>query len=95
MPTYTFEELEAQYPAFLHTLFQTWKHVKTATLYKHQDPYIAEIVIRSELPTSHINNKMESFTSSVFIQPDGTLYLKGADYFDEVKTWLRKLRQPT
>lgn len=95
MPTYTFQELEAHYPAFLLTLFQTWKHVKTAILYKHQDPYIAEIVIRSELPISRVNNQTESFTSSVFIQSDGSLYLKGADYFDEVKTWLRKLHQTT
>ena len=95
MPTYTFEELDSKFPAFLHVLFQTWKHVKSATLYKHQEPYIAELVIRSELPISLYSVESESFTSSVFIEPNGTLYLKGADYFDEVKTWLRKLRQTT
>jgi hypothetical protein len=98
MPTYTFEELEAQFPAFLRTLFQTWKHVKSATLYKHHEPYIAEIVIQSELPKSHTNNEIEYFTSSIYIQDNGDLYLKGADYFDEVETWLRKIyktRQPT
>lgn len=95
MPSYTFEELDAKFPDFLLALFQTWKHVKSATLHKHQEPYIAEIVIRSELSTSRINNEIEYFTSSVFIEPNGTLYLKGADYFDEVKTWLRKFRQTT
>jgi hypothetical protein len=95
MSVYIFPELEAHFPAFLLSLFQTWKHVEAATLYKHQDPYIAEIVIQSTLPKSHLTNEMEHFTSSIYIQENGALYLKGADYFDEVKTWLRKIHKTT
>lgn len=94
MPTYTFDLLSDQFPAFISVLFQHWKHVKSATLHQvHEGPYIAEITIRSELPDPKNLSKVEYFTSLVYITDQGDLYLKGGDYFDEVKIWLRKIHQ--
>jgi len=96
MPTYTFDLLSDHFPAFISTLFQTWKHVKSATLHQLQDEtYIAEITIRSELPDPKKPSSIEYFTSSVYITSTGGMYLKGADYFNEVYTWLHKIHQPT
>lgn len=96
MPTYTFDLLSDQFSAFISILFESWKHVKSATLHQlHDGIYIAEISIRSELPDPKKLSSIEYFTSSVYITSTGGIYLKGADYFNEVYTWLNKIHQLT
>jgi hypothetical protein len=101
MPNYTFDLLTKHFVIFQKTLYQTWNHIQSSTLYQFQyddlqvDPYIAEIVICSELPSTKNQTEKESFTSSVYITKSGDVIVKGADYFDEVKTWLRKITMAT
>lgn len=94
--TYTFDLLSDNFTTFQKTLFESWKHITTASIHPlKNEPYVAEIVIQSELPNPNNLKLCEHFTSSAYITKSGDVSVQGADYFWEVKTWLRKLQQAT
>lgn len=96
MPTYTFDLLSKHFKLFQKELFQSWKHIQSATLVQFgNSPYIAEIIICSELPKPENPALRESFTSYAYITNVGDVNVHGADYFHEVKTWLRKVAMTT
>ena len=94
---YTYDLLENHLSKFREDVCSTWKHIQSITIHqvKNQDPYIAEIVIHSMLPNPENYKLRESFTSSIYITNSGDIILKGADYFNEVKTWLHNIRMTT